>query len=89
MRELCVSFEVNIIHPQNWGNGYGGQALKVAINFGFGPLGFNSLVAEIDPNNIRSAAILKRRGFVVAEHRKSDLLVNGISHDTDVYRLIV
>ena len=76
-----------IINPQYWGNGYGSEVLKIIVNFGLNQLCLNTIIAEIDPNNLTSAAILEKHGFSVSEHRKNDLIVNGIYHDTNIYTL--
>lgn len=75
-----------IIHPRYWGKGYGSQALKIAVDFGFSQLRLKTIIAEIDPRNISSAVILEKNGFSVFGCRKNDLIVNGISCDTHVYR---
>ncbi len=76
-----------ILNPQYWGNGYGGEVLKTVVDFGFKRLGLKTIIAEIDPKNFPSAAILGKNGFFASEHRKSNLIVNGIYHDTHIYKL--
>ncbi len=76
-----------IISPSYWSNGYGSEALKTIVNFGFSTLGLTTITAEIDPANISSSTILKRFGFKYIKSRKNDYFLNGEYFDTDIYSI--
>jgi len=46
-----------------WGHGYGPEAVRAAVAYGFGSLGLERLEAETDPENERSARVLEKVGF--------------------------
>jgi ribosomal-protein-alanine N-acetyltransferase len=46
-----------------WGNGYGTQAVKMLLEFGFKDLKLHRLEAGVEPKNKRSIALAKRLGL--------------------------
>jgi ribosomal-protein-alanine N-acetyltransferase len=76
-----------IINPNYWSMGYGSEVLNLVVNFGLNELGLKNIIAEIDPNNIPSLTILEKYGFNLIKSIKNDLIINGVYHDTDVYKL--
>lgn len=52
-----------ILHPTVWGKGMGAELLKRLIDYGFGPLGFDRITAETDPDNAVSNHMLTAAGF--------------------------
>ncbi len=51
-------------NPQVEGEGYAHEAARAVIAHAFGPLGWDSAVSYIDPDNDRSIALAKRLGAV-------------------------
>lgn len=52
-----------ILHPMVWGKGLGTELLKRLTDYGFGPLGFDRITAETDPDNAASNHMLGAAGF--------------------------
>jgi [ribosomal protein S5]-alanine N-acetyltransferase len=59
------------------GNGYMLEAVRGAVAYAFGPLGLHRVMADYMPRNRRSAAVLRRAGFVVEGYAREYLLING------------
>lgn len=51
------------LHPDQWGNGYATEALKMVINFGFSHLKLHRLEAGVAVDNLRSVSVLERVGM--------------------------
>ena len=59
------------------GKGYMTEAVTGAVNFAFENWKLHRVAANHMPENIRSAAVLKRCGFLVEGHANAYLLING------------
>jgi RimJ/RimL family protein N-acetyltransferase len=57
--------EVRIVIGERsaWGGGYGKDALRVLVRFGFGPLGLEKLWADVLVTNPRAVRAFERAGF--------------------------
>lgn len=64
------------------GNGYMTEALRAAIQFGFERLRLHRIMATYMPRNERSAAVLKRLGFVIEGTAKDYLFIAGRWEDS-------
>lgn len=52
-----------------WGRGLAGEAVAIALAWGFGHLGLRRIDASIDPRNERSRRLLQRLGFAGVARR--------------------
>lgn len=52
-----------ILHPGFWGLGLGREALTAVIGHAFATRGLAEIVADVDPRNAASLALLARLGF--------------------------
>lgn len=52
-----------ILHPDLWRQGYGSEILGALIQHGFEVLGFDEIVADVDPRNTASIGLLTKLGF--------------------------
>jgi len=77
-----------IINPKYWGKSLGSEALSSVISFSFNDMCFKSILAEVDPNNKASIAILEKHDFILVEKKKKNLNLNNKYYDTNVYELI-
>jgi ribosomal-protein-alanine N-acetyltransferase len=59
------------------GHGYMLEAVRGAVAYAFGPLGLHRVAADYMPRNRRSAAVLRRAGFVIEGYARDYLLING------------
>lgn len=48
---------------EHWGKGYATEAARAALDFGFGPLGLEEIVALTAETNTRSQAVMERLGM--------------------------
>jgi RimJ/RimL family protein N-acetyltransferase len=53
-----------LISRQHWGNRYGPEALRAVLQFAERELRFPHVYASVDTDNLRSASMLRRAGFV-------------------------
>jgi RimJ/RimL family protein N-acetyltransferase len=68
--------------PRHWGQGYIGEALSAALEYGFNHLNLNRVEADIDPRNAASARVLERLGFRKEGTMPERWIVNGEMADT-------
>jgi RimJ/RimL family protein N-acetyltransferase len=63
----CGMYEVPeigfILHPDYWGQGLAAEALQAVIESAFESLPLDKIVADVDPRNAASLALLKKLGF--------------------------
>ncbi len=52
------------IRRDAWGRGLGTAALRVLVEFAFGPLDLRRLEADVDPRNTASLRLVEKLGFV-------------------------
>lgn len=52
-----------ILSPEHWGRGYASEALAAFLDHAFGRPDVDHLVADVDPRNRASLALLQRHGF--------------------------
>ena len=74
-----------ILRPDYWQKGIMHEALDRVIEYGFEELHFHSLEARIHPDNLASAGILLKNGFVKEAYFKEAFYADGQFQDTEVY----
>jgi [ribosomal protein S5]-alanine N-acetyltransferase len=52
-----------ILHPDYWGRGFASEALRAAIAHVFETFPLPALIADVDPRNVASLALLAKLGF--------------------------
>lgn len=77
-----------MLSPEHHGKGLATEALKLLVNFGFNQMNMHSLEGIIDPDNIASARVLEKNGFVKEAHLKENGFFNGRFLDTVIYSLL-
>ncbi len=70
------------------GRGLMTDAVRAVVRFAFGPLGLNRLEAACLPNNVASARVLEKTGFVREGRARRYLKINGEWHDHDLFALL-
>ena len=77
-----------LLHPDFQGKGLMIESAKKTINFGFREMGLHSIEANINPNNLRSAKMLEKCGFVKEAHFRENYYYDGKFLDSVIYSLI-
>lgn len=77
-----------LLAPGFWGKGITTEALGMMKKFGFEELGLHSIYAMIDPDNMASAKVLLKQGFVKEAHFKEDFYFNGEFLDSQIYSVL-
>ncbi len=77
-----------VLHPNFWRTGLTNEAIQATVKFGFKEMKLHSIEAHINPNNIASASILEKNGFIREAYFKEDYCYNGRFLDTAIYSLL-
>lgn len=77
-----------LLHPDFQGKGLMMEAAKKTIDFGFREMGLHSIEANINPNNLRSAKMLEKCGFVKEAHFRENYYYDGKFLDSMIYSLL-
>ena len=72
----------------HWGQGLAREAVALAIDHAFGPLGLRRLEADIDPRNAASQKLLERLGFAREGLLRERWKVGDEISDTAFYGLL-
>jgi [ribosomal protein S5]-alanine N-acetyltransferase len=64
-----------ILHPDHWGRGFAGEALRAVLDRAFAVHGLGRIVADVDPRNVASLRLLASLGFEETGRRKRTWLV--------------
>ncbi len=76
-----------IFHPDAWGQGFATEAMQAVITYAFANHPTDHLMADVDPRNHASIALLKRLGFHYTHHADNTFCINGEWVHSDFYRL--
>lgn len=71
-----------------WGNGYGQEAMREIIEFGWLQMKLNRIEADIIQGNKRSAHVMKKLGFKREGILRQRLLKGGKFYDIHLYGLL-
>jgi [ribosomal protein S5]-alanine N-acetyltransferase len=74
-----------MLHPKYWNKGFMQEAVKAIIEYGFTQLKLHSIMANINPHNTASAALLEKTNFVREAYFKEDYYFRGKFLDTAIY----
>ncbi len=77
-----------MLTPKYAGRGITTEAVQLMIAYGFNQMGMHSLEGVIDPNNIASARVLEKNGFVKEAHFKENGFFDGKFLDAVIYSLV-
>jgi len=73
-----------------WGQGYGSEALKAMLQYGFETMNLNRIYAGTIADNYESVRLLERNGFQrEGTRRKHSWEDDGAFHDSAIYGLLV
>lgn len=71
-----------------WGQGYGSEAARRILRFGFGELGLHRIYAIVDPRNLGSIRVLEKIGMKREGRLREHRLVRGEWCDSLVYAIL-
>ena len=74
-----------MLMPDYTSKGYISEAIKSILVYGFDEMKLHSVEAHIDPENIGSAKVLLKNGFVQEAYFKESFYDNGVFKDAAVY----
>ena len=76
------------IYPEFQRKGYMQEALEAVIKTAFKNLKLHSLEANVDPDNFKSIALLKKLNFEQEGYLKENYYLNGKFYDTAMFSLV-
>jgi RimJ/RimL family protein N-acetyltransferase len=76
-----------ILHPDHWGKGYAREALAAVIAHVFATCDVERLIADVDPRNSGSIALLERLGFTETHRASGTWEVGGEVCDSIYFAL--
>ena len=77
-----------MILPEFNGQGIVTEAVKEVVKYGFDIMKLHSIEAVIDPDNIASAKVLEKIGFVKEAHFKENEFHEGHFYDSVIYSIL-
>jgi RimJ/RimL family protein N-acetyltransferase len=77
-----------LFRRDQWGFGFGREAVAALIAHAFGPLKLERLEARIHAGNRRAKTLVMALGFQPEGRLRGHLLRDGIRHDVDVFGLL-
>jgi RimJ/RimL family protein N-acetyltransferase len=77
-----------VLTPGNLGKGYGGEALRLLIDFGFGQVNLNRIWLTVNCNNHRALHVYEKAGFVREGVYRQDRYIDGHYEDTIVMSIL-
>ncbi len=72
---------IGIWRTDDRGNGYGSDALRAALRWGFGQLNLHRVELSVDPKNAAAMHVYEKLGFVVEGRRREQWFEDGGYHD--------
>jgi RimJ/RimL family protein N-acetyltransferase len=77
-----------IIGDEHVGNGYGPEALRILIRYGFVEMGLHRIQLEVYAYNTRAIEVYRKLGFVEEGRRREVVLHDGDFHDEVVMAIL-
>ena len=76
------------IRADRWGQGYGTDAARLMIAFGFEDLGLHRISAAIGPDNTASIAVVEKLGMRYEGCIRDHVFTNGAWRDSRLYAVL-
>lgn len=77
-----------MLHPGFWGRGFAEEALRRVVRQAFELYGFHSIEANTNPDNVASARVLEKVGFVREAYFRENWYFRGKFLDSAVYSIL-
>ena len=80
---ISRSAELGIVIGEKrfWSQGYGGDALRLLLRYGFNLLNLNRIFLEVYQNNLRAVRSYEKVGFVHEGRKREGIFKNGVYQD--------
>ena len=75
------------IAQEHTGKGYATDAVRLALDFGFGPAGLHRVQAAVLPRNAASRRVLEKAGFSREGRSTKYLQINGVWEDHEMFAI--
>lgn len=76
-----------LLHRDFWQQGYGSEALRALLQYGFQQQGLDRVTADVDPDNQASIALLQKLGFAETGRDKNTMEIGGTWFDSIYFAL--
>ncbi|WP_168122040.1 GNAT family protein [Paenibacillus sp. HB172176] len=76
------------LHPDYWRQGFGSEAAREMLRFGFGTLGLHRIYATCRPDNIGSASVMKKIGMRYEGHLREHMFHKGKWPDSYLHAIL-
>ncbi len=83
VKDRCATFAI-VIGPEHQDRGYGSDATRLMVSYGFAELGLHRIELQVFAYNPRALAAYRKAGFIEEGRRRSSVYRNGAWHD-DIY----
>jgi RimJ/RimL family protein N-acetyltransferase len=87
-KDRTATFGIFIGNKSFWSNGYGTEAAKLLIEFGFNQLNLHRINSSVVDFNRRSLKMHQKLGFQVEGCRRLNIFKNGKYHDEVILGLL-
>ena len=76
------------LNKSYWSSGYGTEAARAMISFGFTRLALHRITGRCDPTNIGSNRVLEKAEMSLEGHLREDFPIRGKWYDTMIYAIL-
>jgi ribosomal-protein-alanine N-acetyltransferase len=73
---------------EHWGNGFASESVRAVIQYAFENFNVNRIVAFLNAENKRSAALCERVGMVKEGRLREVRLINGVYYDEYIFSVL-
>lgn len=94
----CTLYDIQVPHlragigyalsSERCGRGLAGEAVGLALRWGFGQLGLNRIEADVHPDNLPSRRLLERLGFQLEGQLRRRFVAGEDIQDSAIYGLL-
>ncbi len=84
----CGWIAIGFGNREHWGKGYGGEALRLLLDYAFGELNLHRVQLTVFAYNERAIALYEKLGFVREGVYREFLLRDGVRYDMYLYGLL-
>lgn len=87
-KDHCAEFGIAIGEKEYWGDGYGTEAARLLIDYGFRQLNLHRISSGVYEFNVRSEKMHKKLGFIEEGRRRKEVYKDGEYQDKIVLGIL-